>query len=248
MKTTQTNMHPVERISSAALGGLLGIGSLRHPSPVKLALAAGLLYRGLSGHSYLYQALDINMANGNGHRTGEAGAEVECALTSSKAARELYDLWRDPRQRARILGEAFEITAAGGGREHWKVTLPGGRLVEWDAEFIEERPGEILSWKSLETAPFANDGSLSFQPAPGGRGTEIRLTMHFNPPGGLPGQKIAQRLSFVPRMVAENALRRLKSLAETGEMPTLLSNPSARAHAEHQSHRQLHRPLAAAMH
>jgi hypothetical protein len=35
-------------------------------------------------------------------------------------------------------------------------------------------------------------------------------------------------LSIIPRTIAEKSLRRFKSLAETGEIPTLAHNPAAR--------------------
>jgi hypothetical protein len=37
-----------------------------------------------------------------------------------------------------------------------------------------------------------------------------------------------ERLDLVPNAAAGKALRRFKSLVETGEMPTLEGNPSAR--------------------
>jgi uncharacterized membrane protein len=67
-------------------------------------------------------------------------------------------------------------------------------------------------------------------------GTQVTLHFTFDPPGGTLGNKMAKRLNIVPSMLAEKALRRFKSLAETGEIPTLKHNPAARADAYADSH------------
>lgn len=45
------------------------------------------------------------------------------------------------------------------------------------------------------------------------------------------GKQVAKPLGIVPRLFTEKILRRFKCLAETGEIPTLEHNPSARTRA-----------------
>ncbi len=83
------------------------------------------------------------------------------------------------------------------------------------------RPAEELQrlWDRPETRRDVLEGveaSASFSPAPGDWGTVATLTVR----GGGTG--------MVSRLKAGRALRRFKSLAETGEIPTLEHNPSAR--------------------
>jgi uncharacterized membrane protein len=89
----------------------------------------------------------------------------------------------------------------------------------------------MVRWKSVDGAPLPNEGSVRFHPAPGDWGTEVTLRFRFALPGGPLGNTVAKRLGIVPRMLAEKALRRFKSLAETGEIPRLKHNPAARPSA-----------------
>jgi uncharacterized membrane protein len=231
METTKVNVNQLERIGSATLGGALLVRSFRHPSLGKVVLALDLLYRGVSGHSSLYQVLGVSTADGSKQQAREAQAgtpEIERVITIGKPADELYRLWRTPQTLSQILGDVAEVTEVSKERAHWKMRVPPGLSAEWDAHILEDRPGEFLRWKSLEGAQLPNEGSIRFQPAPGERGTEVTLHFRFDPPGGALGTTVAKRLGFLPRMVADKVLRRLKSLAETGEIPTLAHNPAAR--------------------
>ena len=224
MDTEKVNMNQTERIVTAVLGGVLLLRSLPRRSLAEAALASVLLYRGMSGHSYLYQALGMNT---NGTGTSADAPEGECAITIGKSADELYRLWSEPQNLSRILGDIAQVTQGSGGRQHWVVQGPLNQRIEWDTVIVEDRPGELVSWKSLDGAPLFNENSLYFHPAPGDRGTEVRLRFRFDLPG-IPKRK---RLGIVPRLLADRILRNFKSLAETGEVPTLKRNPAARPSA-----------------
>jgi len=223
----------VERVASAIVGGTLLTLGLRRRSlgGAAVALASGaLLYRGIRARGQLLQ--------GRGEQR-EAGARaeppsVERTITIQKPAEELSRLWREPQNLSRIMGHFAEITPAGEDRMHWKVRAPIGRTVEWDARIVEDRPGELLRWESLEGAMLPTQGAVRFRPAPGDWGTEVALHLDFKPPGGALGQAVVKRMGRVPVKLVDKALRRFKSLAETGEIPTVENNPSARraAHAD----------------
>jgi hypothetical protein len=67
-------------------------------------------------------------------------------------------------------------------------------------------------------------GSVQFRAAPAEQGTEVTLRLTLDEGAAGPGE-------VLPRWVAGTTLRRFKSLVETGEIPTLNRNPSARASA-----------------
>jgi uncharacterized membrane protein len=231
METAKQNVNQVERIASTVLGGALLIRSLTRRSPVGRILGIALLYRGVSGHSYLYQALGVNTAYGNKQEETGAGDGVpviERSITVEKPANELYRYWRDPQELSKILGKFGEVTAVDGNRMHWRLNVPFQRNMEWETQIVEDRPGQVLRWESVEGARMPNQGTVRFIPAPGDWGTETKLYLRFEPPGGTLGKQVVKRLNIVPRLLAERVLRRFKSLAETGEMPTLERNPSAR--------------------
>lgn len=231
MKTTRNvNVHPLERIGSVALGGALLIRNTSHFSPGKALLALGLLWRGGSGHSFLYQALGVSTADGSRELAGPL--EITRAITIGKPANELYQLWHTPQTLAQILQGVAEVTEVSPGRTHWNLRIPPGLSAAWDTQIVEERPGEFLRWESASDSRMPHEGSLRFRPASGGRGTEVTLSLHLNPPGGTLGHAMARHLGFLPRMIAGQALRNGKSLAETGEIPTLARNPAARPGAQ----------------
>ncbi len=229
MGTANINVHPMERRVSTLLGGVFLLRGFIRSSLSDAALAAALLYRGVSGHSYLYQALGVNTAGQSKQQESENDApEVERSITIEKSADELYHFWREPQHVSEIMGSFAEATAAGGGRMHWRTQGPFAQSMEWDTQIVEERPGELLRWKSIDGAQLPNEGMIRFRPAPADWGTEATLYFRFEPPGGALGNSAAKLLGVVPRVLAEKALRRFKSLAETGEIPTLERNSSAR--------------------
>lgn len=152
---------------------------------------------------------------------------VERSLTVGRSADELYRVWRDPQTLPRLMADFAEVTVLDDTRAHWRVPAPLGRCLEWDAQTVEERPGELVRWQSV--AGLAGEGAVRFRPAPGDRGTEVTLHLHFDPPGGALGNGIAKALGGLPKAAVAKALRRFKSLAETGEIPTTRPQPAARA-------------------
>jgi uncharacterized membrane protein len=59
---------------------------------------------------------------------------------------------------------------------------------------------------------------IAYAPAPGGRGTEVRVRLEKRVPGGVVGQKVAAIVGTDPQRELDDALRRFKQLVETGEV------------------------------
>ncbi len=226
---SNTNMHPVERQVSTIAGGAFLLRGLIRSSLTDAALAAALLYRGVTGHSYLYQMLGVSTAGQIGQSHGANDLpEVERSITIGKSADELYRFWRDPQNLSQIMGSFADVTPAGDNRMHWRLNGPLVQNMEWDTQIVEDRPGELLSMKAVDGSQLPNEATIRFSPAPADWGTVATLHFRFDPPGGALGNSLAKMLGAVPSVLAEKALRRFKSLIETGEMPTLEHNPSAR--------------------
>lgn len=224
MATDKVNIHQTERNVSTALGGVVLLRSFTRGSLSGIALGSALLYRGISGHSFLYQALNMSTADGN----KQSAPEVERSITIEKPAQELYRLWSDPQNITQVMGDFADVTQVSDKRSHWVLHSPLNRRMEWDTEIVENRPGELLRWKSVEGAPLPNEMAVRFHPAPRDWGTVVTLHVRFTPPGGALGSGLLRRLRIGPSLAAEKILRRFKSLAETGEIPTLKRNPAAR--------------------
>ena len=167
-------------------------------------------------------------------QTGEGASEastarVERSLTIEKSAEELYQRWRDLQTLSRVMGHFADVRASGDGQTHWELHGPAGRVLEWDVRTIEDRPGEVLRWQASPDAKVPVEGSVRFRPAPGNRGTVVTLRFQFDPPGGVLGDAAVRLLGGAPGLLASKALRRFKSLVETGEIPTTERQPAGRA-------------------
>ena len=83
---------------------------------------------------------------------------------------------------------------------------------------MDDRPNELIAWRSLPGADVDNAGSVRFTPAPGGRGTEVRVELRYDSPGGALGMTVARLFAEEPGQQLQDAPRRFKQLMETGEI------------------------------
>jgi len=218
------NVGQTERLASQVGGGVLVAAGLLQGGLKGLILAGlggALVYRGATGHCDLYEALGANTADEErGPRDSvpaRAGTHVVEAVTIGRAADELYRAWRDYTNFPRFMEHIESVTALDQNRSHWVACGPLDQRVEWDAEIIEERPGEMLAWRSL-SGDVETAGSIHFIPAPGGRATEVRVNLRFNPPLAGVGTAVAKLFGRDPATATRENLRRFKQLMETGEI------------------------------
>ena len=227
-------MDRVKRTASAVLGTALLVGGLRRRSlgGTAAALVGGwLLTKAVGGTTRLERALgspSVVGREGGDEADADGTTEVSRSITVGKPADDLYEAWRDADQFSRIMGSFAEITSPDDDRLHWTVHGPRGREVSWETRIVEEEPGEFLRWETPADATVPNEGTLRFRPAAGDRGTVVTLSVRCDPPGGALGNAALKRLDIVPEALAGEALRRFKSLVESGEIPTTEANPSAR--------------------
>lgn len=144
-----------------------------------------------------------------------------------RSADELYREWRDFTKFPRFMDNVEEVERLDSDRSRWMIKAPGGSTVELVTSITEDRPNEAIAWKSEPESQITTDGRVEFIPAAPGRGTMVRLTMHYDPPGGTIGKGIAKLLQREPNIQARRDLKRFKQLMETGEVATNAS-PSGR--------------------
>jgi uncharacterized membrane protein len=147
------------------------------------------------------------------------------AYTIDRPSEELFFFWRNFENLPRFMTHVQAVRKLDEKRSHWVVAGPGGRDVQWDAEIINEEPNKFIAWRSLANADVHNAGSVWFVPAPGQRGTEVRVSMEYIPPAGKIGSAIAWLFGETPRQQIQEDLRRFKQLMETGEIPTTAGQP-----------------------
>jgi uncharacterized membrane protein len=146
------------------------------------------------------------------------GARVTNSLVINRAPEELYQRWHDFEKLPTFMRHLESVRVTGEGRSHWVAKAPAGTTVEWDAEITEDRPNELIAWRSLEGADVYNTGRVRFEPAAGNRGTVVTVEIDYNPPGGLIGADIARLFGEDPTQQVYADLRRFKQLVETGEV------------------------------
>jgi uncharacterized membrane protein len=157
---------------------------------------------------------------------GSADSNLEKCITINRSADECYRFWRDFENLPRFMKHLESVQHTTGNRSHWKAIGPAGSSVEWDAEITADRPGELLSWRSIEGADADNAGTVRFEPAAGGRGAIVRVEMQYSPPGGKAGALVAKLFGENPDRQIDEDLRHFKQLIETGQIATTAGQSS----------------------
>jgi len=188
------------------------------------------VYRGLSGHCNVYGSLGVSTAERHGPFTSVPagqGVKVERTVTINRPAEDLYRYWRNFENLPSFMRHLESVTV-NGNRSHWVAKAPLGMSVEWDAEVHTDRRGEVISWRSLDGSEVDTAGSVHFTPAPGGRGTEVRVVLKYDPPAGTVGATLARWLGEAPEQQIAEDLDSFKRLMEAGGTAATRGQPAAR--------------------
>jgi uncharacterized membrane protein len=204
--------------------GTLGAAMAADGTDRNRALAATLAVAGVT-------ALDAIVAQrlgayDNGHDLDTSARKprhrhvrVEKTVTVNRPVEAVYRFWRNFENFPRFMRHLTSVEDLGHGRSRWKAKAPAGLTVKWDAEILQEREHEWIAWRSVEGSQVENSGSVRFQPAPGARGTEVRVQLEYHPPAGTFGRVLAYLFGEEPEQQVKDDLRRFKQLVETGEIP-----------------------------
>ncbi len=228
------NVARQERLLSLGGGAALLLMALKRRDEVGGVLGAFgalLLYRGVTGHSFVYQLTGRNTAVKSGEEPAvsvphKQGVHVERSFTVNRPVGEVYGFWRDFENLPSFMKHLESVRVIDDRRSHWVAKAPAGMNVEWDAEIINEVPNEVIGWRSVDGSQVANAGSVRFRPAPGGRGTEVSVEMEYVPPGDFAGDLVAKLFGRSPTQSVEEDLRRFKQIMEAGEVPTIEGQPA----------------------
>jgi uncharacterized membrane protein len=154
----------------------------------------------------------------SGRMPADKGIRVSESITVARPREEVYRFWRDLTNLPRFMEHLEAVQVIDDRHSHWRARAPAGSSVEWDAEIIEDQPNERISWRSIQEADVPNTGTVRFQAAPGNRGTEIHVTLRYDPPAGRLGALLAKLFGEEPSEQVKSDLRRLKQVLETGEV------------------------------
>lgn len=175
-------------------------------------------------------------ATATGSASGSASSgptRLTAAVTVNRTPQEVYDYWRGLERLPDFMQHLESVEWLDHRTTRWQAAGPVGS-VSWDAELIDDRRGERISWRSLPGATVPNEGSVDLAPAPGGRGTEVRVHLSYSVPGGAVGRAFARLLGEEPHQQVEDDLRRFKQVMETGQVVRSDGSPEG-----HSASRQL---------
>jgi uncharacterized membrane protein len=134
------------------------------------------------------------------------------AITIARPRADVLALFEDSQRLSQVFGDIASVTEAGPDRMRWTFTGEGGP--SWDC--LVSRDGDNRL-RFVDINPERSAGiTLDFSDAPQDRGTEVVARVTSPGPGALTGT------------LAFKALYRARALLQTGEIPTIKRNPSAR--------------------
>lgn len=153
------------------------------------------------------------------HGRGRPGPlHLDASITVNKPVEEVYSYWRDLENLPSFMLHLQSVQTNGDGVSHWKANAPVKKSVEWDAEMTGDEPNKRISWRSLPKADIDNAGTVHFATSPDGRATEVRVSLHYDVPGGAVGRAAAKLLGEEPEQQVRDDLRRFKQVMETGDI------------------------------
>lgn len=205
------------RVASVAAGAAVLYLASRHRPGNRLATSTGLglIARGVGGYCPINAAvgLDADRSNTKVALGGSRGVHVQERISINRPAAELYRFWRDFSNLPRFMKHLEDVEVLSAKRSVWTAKAPAGLRVKWEADVINEIDGELIGWQSTENADVASAGSVRFVPIADG-GTEIIVTLQYEPPAGKLGAFIASVFGEEPSQQIRADLTRLKTLLE----------------------------------
>lgn len=210
-----------DAIDLALLGAAF---KLKKSNRNKLAMATAAV----AGVTALDTICSQRLSRRNGAK-GDSEIRVAQSVTINRSPEELYRFWRDFQNLPRFLKHIESARETEGRRSHWVAKAPAGTTVEWDAEITEDRPNELIAWRSLEGSDVDHVGSVRFQRAPGGRGSIVKVEMRYRPPAGVVGATVAKLMGKDAGRQIRGDLRRFKQIMEAGEVITTEGQPAGRS-------------------
>lgn len=218
----RVNVGQTERWLSALGGGALVLYGLKKRSWPSLALAligGAFVYRGVTGHCPAYQALEINRARKEGEAAepeeragGEGWVRVEKSIQIRKEPEALFSFLKNVENLPKVLDHLESVRGKNHRHSHWIAKATKGTELEWEAEAIDEKENEQITWRAIENGGIDNLITFRLEKSPN-EGTEVRLLLQYNTARSLLGAAFA-RLFGDPEKLLEAALERLKQIIE----------------------------------
>ena len=214
-------------MSAVAGAALLGLAWKRRSKSLAM-MSTGLVLRGVSGYCPAYAAMGVDRTNTKQALAGERGIHIREAIVIDSPPEAVYRFWRQLERLPEIMPHLEQVEQLDSRRSRWTAVAFDRVPITWEAEIINDVPFETIAWQTLPGESVHSAGSVTFNPAPGGR-TEVRIHLQYLPPGGHAAGWFAWLVGQDPSKMTREGLESLKQRLES-ERPTVLDgNPYSAA-------------------
>lgn len=153
---------------------------------------------------------------------------TQAVVTIASEPGTVFRFWRNFANLPKLMPQLERVDVLSATESRWLAKsaakhgrTPGGEVLSWRCVLDRVDEDRLLTWHTVGETALPHRASLMLAPAPGDRGTEVRLTLVYR----VPATEVAARLGVTPEAQAEEALRRLKQRVETGELSTIDRQP-----------------------
>jgi uncharacterized membrane protein len=200
--------------AGAIEGGQELVVSVTRARPSTAAVVGAAIAGAVAG-----AAIPFMLAGRASVRTGAAAERTEETIQESvvidRPAREIYDFWRNFENLPQFMDNVKSVETLDAARSHWVIKAPAGTSVAFDSRVVDDVPGRSISWESEEGASVPNRGRVEFVETASGGGTNVLVTLSYEPPAGAAGRAVAKLFQREPSVQAREDLQRLKQLLES---------------------------------
>ena len=123
----------------------------------------------------------------------------------------VFATWMDYEQFPNFMDNVVSVQQMNDTASHWVVKGPMGKEIEWTAETTLLEPNKRVGWKATGDA-VKTSGQVTFTNLPN-NSTQLTVTIHYVPVGGLAGTLATQLFGNVQQWV-EADLRNFKRFCE----------------------------------
>lgn len=173
---------------------------------------------GVAGISALDMVALARCVLGSGKASLEEHPTVRASITVDKTPSDVYAFWRNVENFPHFVSRLESVTSPDRIRSRWRLRLANKSTLDWESTIVEDTPDQRIVWKlqSATTKLFVDTVEVLFELAPGGRATEVHVTLHATQAAR---PAVASRwLRKLPQSLLFNQLHRFKQLIELGEI------------------------------
>ena len=204
------NIGLTERMVSMFLGGVLISRSITKPFKSPFLYGAYLTYRGLTGHCLFYERMGIDATN-------PKAINIRGEFEIDRAPAEVYAHWRNIDNLPGSIRHLLNVKIKDESLSNWKAGIMGKVFSQdWDVEIVKDEPGHLIGWRSVNRGILEHVGRVTFDHAPDGRGTMLKVVLSYHPPMGGVGMALGKLLNPYLEHLLKKEIKSFKHIVEDG--------------------------------